>query len=841
MLRRLLTQTSSRRLLSSKTPFFSKPSLSPFSSLPSSPDPPSSASSHVEESGSSAAAGTTISVDRSGLFNPPDHSHEPTPDSELVKHLKSVIKFRGGPISVAEYMEEVLTNPRSGYYMNRDVFGAQGDFITSPEVSQMFGEMIGVWTVCLWEQMGKPERVNLIELGPGRGTLMVDLLRGTSKFRNFTESLHIHLVECSPALQKLQHQNLKCTDESSSEKKAISSLAGTPVHWHTTLEEVPSGVPTIIIAHEFYDALPVHQFQKSPRGWCEKMVDVGEDSQFRFVLSPQPTPAALYLVKRCTWATPEEKEKLEHVEISPKSMDLTQEIAKRIGSDGGGALIIDYGKDGIISDSLQAIREHKFVNILDDPGSADLSAYVDFPSIKHSAEEASENVSVHGPMTQSQFLGSLGINFRVDALLQNCDDEQAESLRSGYWRLVGDGEAPFWEGPDEQTPIGMGERYLAMAIVNRNQGTPAPFQSLPCLRSEYLLKGRMYGFEALTFNIHGGYLEAIVRGHRAGLLTTADYNNLCQCENLDDIKMHLSATKYGSYLQNEPSPLHTTTIVEKCTLKLVDDYKHMLCQATEPMSTFLEYIRYGHMIDNVVLIVTGTLHERDVQELIEKCHPLGMFDSIATLAVAQNMRELYRLVLVDTPLAPYFSECLTSEDLDDMNIEIMRNTLYKAYLEDFYKFCQKLGGATSEIMSDLLAFEADRRAVNITINSIGTELTREDRKKLYSNFGLLYPYGHEELAICEDIDQVRGVMEKYPPYQAIFSKMSYGESQMLDKAFYEEEVRRLCLAFEQQFHYGVFFAYMRLREQEIRNLMWISECVAQNQKSRIHDSVVYMF
>ncbi|KAI6700581.1 hypothetical protein NL676_014905 [Syzygium grande] len=352
---------------------------------------------------------------------------------------------------------------------------------------------------------------------------------------------------------------------------------------------------------------------------------------------------------------------------------------------------------------------------------------------------------------------------------------------------------------------------------------------------------KMYGFEALTFNIHGGYLEAIVRGHRASLLTAADYNNLCQCETLDDIKMHLSATEYGPYLQNEPSPLHTTTIVEKCTLKLVDEYKQMLCQATEPLSTFLEYITYGHMIDNVVLIVTGTLHERDVQELLEKCHPLGMFDSIATLAVAQNMRELYRLVLVDTPLAPYFSECITSEDLDDMNIEIMRNTLYKAYLEDFYRFCQKLGGATAEIMSDLLAFEADRRAVNITINSIGTELTRDDRKKLYSSFGLLYPYGHEELAVCEDIDQVRGVMEKYPPYQSIFSKLSYGESQMLDKAFYEEEVKRLCLAFEQQFHYGVFFAYMRLREQEIRNLMWISECVAQNQKSRVHDSVVFIF
>eukprot|EP00475_Leptophrys_vorax_P037059 TRINITY_DN63386_c0_g1_i1.p1 TRINITY_DN63386_c0_g1~~TRINITY_DN63386_c0_g1_i1.p1 ORF type:complete len:352 (-),score=33.85 TRINITY_DN63386_c0_g1_i1:252-1307(-) len=351
----------------------------------------------------------------------------------------------------------------------------------------------------------------------------------------------------------------------------------------------------------------------------------------------------------------------------------------------------------------------------------------------------------------------------------------------------------------------------------------------------------MYGFEALNFNINDGYLEAIVRGYRSGLLTAADYNNLCQCETLEDIKLHLTGTDYGSFLQNEPSPLHTTTIVEKCTSKLVDEFNHMRCQATEPLASFLDYITYGHMIDNVVLIVSGALHERDVHELLEKCHPLGMFDSIATLAVAQNMRELYRLVLVDTPLAPYFSECITSEDLDDMNIEIMRNTLYKAYLEDFYKFCKSVGGATSEIMCDLLAFEADRRAVSITINSIGTELTRDDRRKLYSSFGLLYPYGHEELAICEDFDQVRAAMEKYPPYAAIFAKLSFGESQMLDKAFYEEEVKRLTLSYDQQFHYGVFFAYVRLREQEIRNVMWIAECVAQNQKSRIHDGIVFIF
>ncbi|KAF6161409.1 hypothetical protein GIB67_009288, partial [Kingdonia uniflora] len=234
--------------------------------------------------------------------------------------------------------------------------------------------------------------------------------------------------------------------------------------------------PTIIIGHEFYDALPVHQFQRASRGWCEKMVDVADDSSFRFVLSPQPTPATLYLMKRCKWAAKEELDKLDHIEICPKGMDLTHEIAKRIGCDGGGALIIDYGQNGIVTESLQAIRKHKFVDILDNPGSADLSAYVDFASIRHSAEEASEDISIHGPISQSQFLGFLGINFRVEALLQNCTEEQAESLRNGYWQLVGDGEAPFWEGPDNKTPIGMGTRYMAMTIVNKKQGVPAPFQ-----------------------------------------------------------------------------------------------------------------------------------------------------------------------------------------------------------------------------------------------------------------------------------------------------------------------------------------------------------------------------
>ncbi|GAX82090.1 hypothetical protein CEUSTIGMA_g9518.t1 [Chlamydomonas eustigma] len=351
----------------------------------------------------------------------------------------------------------------------------------------------------------------------------------------------------------------------------------------------------------------------------------------------------------------------------------------------------------------------------------------------------------------------------------------------------------------------------------------------------------MWGFEMLTYNIQDGFLEAVVRGHRSGLLTVADYNNLCQCESLEDIKLNLTATDYGTYLSNEASPLYTTTIVEKCTKKLVDDWVKMRANADEKLGQFLDYCTYGHMIDNVVLIVTGTLHERDVQELLDKCHPLGMFDSIATLAVASNMRELYRLVLVDTPLAPYFSENLSHEDLDEMNIEIMRNTLYKAYLDDFAHFCESLGGTTGEVMGDLLAFETDRRALNITLNSIGTELTREDRKKLYSNFGLLYPHGHNELAQAEDFDQIRAAMEKVPAYASIFSKLGFGESQMLDKLLYEEEVKRCVMCFEQQFHYTPFYAYMKLREQEIRNIMWISECVAQDQKARITDGIVYTF
>jgi len=267
-------------------------------------------------------------------------------------------------------------------------------------------------------------------------------------------------------------------------------------------------------------------------------------------------------------------------------------------------------------------------------------------------------------------------------------------------------------------------------------------------------------------------------------LVNTDYSNLAQCDALEDMRLHLATTDYGDFLANEAAPLHTTTIAEKCTQKMVKEFAHLRCQATKPLSTFLDYICYGYMIDNIVLLITGTLHERDVSELIEKCHPLGKFDSMATLSVAQSVSELYNSVLIDTPLAPYFQNCLSEEDLDEMNIEIIRNTLYKAYLEDFFHFTQSLGGTTAEIMSDILMFEADRRAINITLNSFGTELTKDDRTKLYCTFGRLFPEGIGKLTKADDAEQVRAALEPYTDYRQLFTDAGANAEKSLEDSFF---------------------------------------------------------
>jgi NADH dehydrogenase [ubiquinone] 1 alpha subcomplex assembly factor 7 len=334
--------------------------------------------------------------------------------SPLAQHLRRRIA-REGPLTLARFMEEALGNPAFGYYMTRDPFGAAGDFVTAPEISQMFGELIGLWCGAVWQAMGEPRPVCLVELGPGRGTLMADALRALGKVPGFHEAVRVHLVERSPLLRARQRAAM-----------AASGLARPPA-WLNDFSQVPRE-PALVVANEFFDAMPIRQFERAADGWRERLVDAG-DSGFRFVHSPPL--ARPHLIPEHLREAPEGSV----VEVSPAGLRAAHTIADRLRRLPGAALVIDYGHaESAAGDTLQAVRAHAFADPLACPGEADLTAHVDFAALKRVAEAA--GARVEGPLAQGDFLERLGIRLRERALLAAATPEQARLICTATRRLV---------------------------------------------------------------------------------------------------------------------------------------------------------------------------------------------------------------------------------------------------------------------------------------------------------------------------------------------------------------------------------------------------------------------
>lgn len=316
-----------------------------------------------------------------------------------------------GPLTLAEYMAEALGHPEHGYYITRDPLGTAGDFTTAPEISQMFGELCGAWIANAWMEAGSPAPFILAEAGPGRGVLMADLLRATSRVPGFHAAARLHLVETSPALRRLQDDRLG---------------AHNPV-WLDRIGDLPDG-PLFILANEFFDALPIRQFVRQATGWAERCV-TSDGESFSYALRPAPE-AGLLLGPEIANAAPGAV-----AEICPSAQAVARDIAERLGRHGGAALVADYGYMGPqTGDSFQAMKAHAFTGPLAEPGEADLTAHVDFAAIDRAF--AANPLIRRGFTTQGAWLRALGIEQRLAALLNGADARQAEALKSGCARLI---------------------------------------------------------------------------------------------------------------------------------------------------------------------------------------------------------------------------------------------------------------------------------------------------------------------------------------------------------------------------------------------------------------------
>jgi SAM-dependent MidA family methyltransferase len=334
-----------------------------------------------------------------------------------------------GPITLERYMSLALGHPRYGYYMTRDPFGSAGDFITAPEISQMFGELIGLWITEAWRAAGSPRQAHLVELGPGRGTLMADILRVGRVSTPFLESIDIHLIETSPILEAAQRRTL--------------AQSPRPISWSGDFSHTPRG-PLFVIANEFFDALPVRHFVRGVRGWSERLVGLDRRGELIFGAASEIEPDLDVRAERGAV-----------IEVGAIGQRLMAEIADRIVADGGAMLIVDYGYlETSLGETLQAVKRHSYVDPLAEPGEADLTTHVDFAALARAAK--SGGAKILGPVTQGAFLRQLGIGQRAEALSRRATPEQRADIASALHRLAASGTA-------RQT---MATLFKAMAVTH---------------------------------------------------------------------------------------------------------------------------------------------------------------------------------------------------------------------------------------------------------------------------------------------------------------------------------------------------------------------------------------
>ncbi|MGR3463738.1 class I SAM-dependent methyltransferase [Limimaricola sp.] len=333
-----------------------------------------------------------------------------------------------GPISIADYMTECLLHPEHGYYTTRDPLGADGDFTTAPEISQMFGELMGLALAQAWLDQGASSPFILAEPGPGRGTLMADMLRATARVPGFHDALRLHLVEASPSLRAAQAERLPGAT------------------WHDRLDQIPDDLPLFLVANEFFDALPIRQFIRDGAGWRERVVGREEDRLVFGLTAPVPLAE---LEPRL-----DDTRDGDMIETSPALPALVGEIGGRIARNGGAALIVDYGGRGTTGDSFQAVRGHQKVDPLSEPGQADLTAHVDFDALARAASPA----ACAGPVPQGVFLERLGITARAQALASRLSGAALDAHVAAHRRLT---------HPEE-----MGDLFKVAAIHPRTAPPP---------------------------------------------------------------------------------------------------------------------------------------------------------------------------------------------------------------------------------------------------------------------------------------------------------------------------------------------------------------------------------